>query len=180
MLIGFGGYAQTGKDTCAEYLFSKYGFWHYKFADKLKEMVEGVNPYVFHYPNAYMRYSQAVHGLGYEQAKKTFPEVRNLLKNFGMEMRKQFGEDVWVDLLFNNIESFENNIVISDVRFKNEAEAIKKYGGTVVRVKRPGIGPHSNHASETELDKIEYDYTINNEGSVFDLHAKIDHILREV
>lgn len=180
MLIGFAGYAQTGKDTCADYLFNKYGFQHHKFATSLKEMVANVDPYVFHYPNAYLRYSQAVRNHGYEGAKKRYPEVRNLLKNFGMEMRNQFGDDVWVDLLLDNIETFENNIVISDVRFINEAVAVKAYGGVVVRVNRPGVGPDSDHPSETEMDKIEYDYVIENDGSIVELELKIDHILQHI
>lgn len=182
MLIGFAGYAQTGKDTCAEHLCSQYEFQNYKFATSLKEMVGNIDPYVFYdgWPSDHLRYSQAVSEYGYEVAKRNYPEVRNLLKNFGMEMRNQFGDDIWVELLFNNIESFENNVVISDVRFLNEANAIKKYGGVVVRVNRPGVGPDSDHPSETEMDKIEYDYVIDNDGSIVELELKIDHILQHI
>ena len=177
MLIGFTGYAQTGKDTCSDYLVERYGFEKHAFADKLREIVEHINPYVFRYPNANMRYSQAVRGLGYELAKKNFPEIRRLLKVVGIEFRKQLGDDIWVNFLFESIESFENKIVISDVRFLNEAAAIKAHGGIVVRVHKPGIGPHSDHISETELDQIETDVIIHNDGTIGELYLKLNHLL---
>ena len=72
------------------------------------------------------------------------------------------------------------NWVITDCRFKNEAEAVKLKGGFIVRVNRPGVNPINNHDSEVELDNYHFDYVINNDGSLYDLRNKvkalIDHI----
>lgn len=52
--------------------------------------------------------------------------------------------------------------VISDVRFKNEADSIKSRGGIVVRLTKNSF-VKAKHKSETELDKYDFDYIINNE-----------------
>jgi len=58
------------------------------------------------------------------------------------------------------------NWIITDVRFPNEARAIKNKGGIVIRVNRPGVSPINNHPSEVGLDDWKFDYVINNDSSV--------------
>jgi hypothetical protein len=95
--------------------------------------------------------------------------------------------------------------IISDVRFHNELEAIQERGGIVIHVKRPfslrfpeysefGFEYDFNHdkmcaehpdmcaklthASETSLDNInDFDYVIENDGTIDELLAKVDEIL---
>jgi hypothetical protein len=54
------------------------------------------------------------------------------------------------------------NWIITDVRFPNEAKAIKDKGGIIIRVDRPGVKPINPHPSETALDNWEFDYKIAN------------------
>jgi hypothetical protein len=54
------------------------------------------------------------------------------------------------------------NWIVTDVRFPNEAKAIKDRGGIIIRVDRPGIKPINPHPSETALDNWEFDYKIAN------------------
>jgi hypothetical protein len=92
---------------------------------------------------------------------------------FGTEVgRQMFGENFWVDIALNGIK--ETNAVITDVRFRNEADAIKKAGGQVWRINRNGIGPVTDHSSEVDLDKYDFDYVIDNDFSVSDLNGIID------
>lgn len=70
------------------------------------------------------------------------------------------------------------NWVISDVRFKNEAKAIKDKGGILIRVDRPGFEETGQHLSETALDDYDgFDHIIMNDGTVEDLFTKIDKCL---
>jgi len=66
-------------------------------------------------------------------------------------------------------------VVIPDVRFHNEMEVIRKGGGKLVRIKRPGVDkPQWNHPSEVEqLQKQDayFDYVVENHGSIDDLHV---------
>ena len=83
------------------------------------------------------------------------------------------------------------NWIITDMRFPNEMEAVKKRGGITIRVNRPcdicgGSGYHKmscpvsksgEHLSETSLDKAEFDYVIENSGSIEELIEKVRKIL---
>jgi len=74
-------------------------------------------------------------------------------------------------------------IVIGDIRFLNEAEAIKSRGGIIIRIVRTDDnenntnGDHANHESEMEMDQIKADFMINNVHSINNLYATIDNIM---
>lgn len=69
------------------------------------------------------------------------------------------------------------NWIIPDVRFENEAVAIKDRGGIIIRVERSSIYK-KDHTSETELDNYKFDYTIQNDESIQHLIRKVLHILK--
>jgi hypothetical protein len=71
------------------------------------------------------------------------------------------------------------NWIITDTRFPNEAEAIKKAGGIVIRVDRPGVKPINDHPSETGLDKWDFDYKIANVSDVKALSLSVQMILEK-
>ena len=114
--------------------------------------------------------------------------VRDLLQKLGTEaMRNGLHENVWVNALFADY-SEDKQWVITDVRFPNEFKAIKEKGGIVIRVVRPhgytdpNTGEHkeiplSYHPSETALDGHEFDYVIENKGSLIELIDKVKDIL---
>lgn len=123
--------------------------------------------------------------------------VRELLQRVGTEaMRDNVHEDVWVNALFADYKPTYNikhsitvdtapNWIITDVRFPNEADAIKKRGGLVVRVERYNLdgsdygwgNPASDHPSETSLDDYDFDYRILNNGTIDDLVLRVKEFL---
>lgn len=72
------------------------------------------------------------------------------------------------------------NWIITDTRFQNEADAIKRKGGVVVRLERSGIKPINSHPSETGLDNYRFDYIIDNSSSLEDLKSKMKNILQHI
>lgn len=68
-------------------------------------------------------------------------------------------------------------VIVSDIRFKHEAEIIKELGGVIIKIERPSLNDDNQHLSETEMDKIDYDFQINNDSSVSDLYDGIDGII---
>ena len=72
----------------------------------------------------------------------------------------------------------QSNWIITDTRFPNEAEAIKKAGGIIIRIERPGIDPVNLHTSETSLDNWDFDHVVVNDGSITDLTKKIKKVLK--
>jgi hypothetical protein len=71
------------------------------------------------------------------------------------------------------------------VRFLNEAEAIARAGGFVVKLIRPRVGLRgdaANHASESDFEKPEAEQWISavveNDGSLKDLEMKVERVLK--
>ena len=173
MIIGLSGYARSGKDTVADHLISTYNFTRHSFAAYMKDAMYKLNPIV-HVDNiGPMRYQALVDAYGLDKVKDTYPEVRRLLQVFGTEVgREMFGDNFWVDLALNNVRSFHT--VISDVRFINEADAIRLRGGKIWRINRAGVGPVTGHSSEVNLDGYDFDLVINNDYDIDSLNKQID------
>jgi hypothetical protein len=69
-----------------------------------------------------------------------------------------------------------DKIVISDVRFPNEAEWIRQHGGYVVRVARE-VKPVAAHESEAHTAGLQVDDEVDNRGHLSTLHSKVDALL---
>jgi len=76
--------------------------------------------------------------------------TRDLMRSLGTEWgREKVGQDIWVDLLMARIDHCDSHsAVIDDVRFPNEAQAIRKRGGIVVELSREGIAYEGSHVTE--------------------------------
>lgn len=108
--------------------------------------------------------------------------ARYALQTLGTEWgRDQFDKDFWVRIgLAAAIHDMSKgrSVVFDDVRFKNEADAIKDAGGYVIRVIRPGFTrPIGGHTSEGELDCYPADYEVLNDKCANDLRYQTDYIL---
>jgi len=109
--------------------------------------------------------------------------VRQLLQKLGTDaLRHNLHRNVWINALFADYV-YNSKWIITDVRFKNEYESIKNKGGILIRVNRPGYGTSmkalaNDHISETELDGYDFDYTIENNGSLEDLVFKVNNIIK--
>lgn len=121
---------------------------------------------------------------------------RELLQKIGTEMGRSIHPNAWVNALFSEyvkdlrriynseggttIAEGYPNWIITDVRFVNEAKAIKDRGGIVIRVNRPSV-VIDQHPSEISLDDYEgFDYVIENDGSLKDLDLKVAKIYEEL
>lgn len=74
--------------------------------------------------------------------------------------------------------------IITDLRFPNEAQAIKDRGGIIVRLNRmkavdriEGVGGTHLHPSETSLDNWDFDYRLNNNSTIEDLILRVREML---
>jgi len=172
MIIGLAGYARSGKDEVAKILVKNYGFRRIAFADPIREFVLRVNPIL---ENGY-RIGEVVKQFDWEIAKKQ-DESRRLLQEVGLVARDMFGPNFWVDLAIKDIK-FGENVVISDVRFKNEVAAIRQLEGKIFRVMREGVGPVNGHISETELDDVYFNAYIPNNETLEDLENYVDTLMK--
>src|ERR1051326_2875992 len=88
--------------------------------------------------SAVRRLSTVVEAVGWDKAKEN-EDVRRFLQRLGTDgVRNHLGDNIWVDSLFRRLESYEEpsartKVVITDVRFPNEADAIRQRGGEIWR-----------------------------------------------
>jgi hypothetical protein len=143
---------------------------------------------------SYIPYVQNLHEGKVVNLVKLTP--RKLLQLLGTEAGRQIiHPNIWVNALFADYKKEWNgktffahgigrevrenvfpNWIITDVRFPNEAKAVKDKGGIMIRINRPGTESHcgGQHLSETSLDAYDkFDYLIENDGTVQDLIDKV-------
>lgn len=172
-IIGLSGYARSGKDEAANILVKEYGFERVAFADKLRDFLYAMNPRVSDAKSGVVvRVQDVIDVYGWDKYKETEygAEIRYMLQRLGTEAGRQVMWDtIWIDAAFAGCTG--EKIVVTDVRFPNEADAVRGRGGEVWRVSRVGVGPavgeHGEiHASETSLDNYTFDAVLFNDGSL--------------
>ena len=174
MIIGLTGYAQSGKDTVANILVEQYGYTRVAFADKIRDFLYEVNPMVGCSPSGYLK--DLVDLVGWDAAKQE-PQVRRLLQDLGVGARKVFGENFWVEQALGPQRPWEDdleNIVVTDVRFTNEADYIQGFPvAQLWRIKRIGVGAVNEHVSERDMDGYQVDQIFANNGTLEDLELMV-------
>lgn len=171
-LIGLIGKARAGKDTFARALVERHGFKRYAFADPLKRSILHLDPYIPATPMPGdpapirpIRLSHYVEAMGWELAKDN-PEVRRLLQDHGVSIREHVDGLAWVTATMTPVAKTRADgtpVVITDVRFPNEVEAIREAGGQLVRIWRPGQPDTGGHVSENALNDYRADHTVYND-----------------
>lgn len=171
MIVGLSGYAGSGKDEVAKILIAK-GWTRAAFADPIRDAIIMIDPFL----ESGMLTSHLVSQLGWDVAKNYSPKLRRMLQVMGTEVgRGLISENVWVDLVLKNLG--HGDYVITDVRFENEAAAIKEIGGEIWRVNRPGKGPVNDHISESAMDNYPFDYVLNNDADLEHLEVLVNAII---
>lgn len=206
MIIGLSGYAKSGKDTVAEIIIDLTKVtvpglmtaptWKVKkFSGKLKHIASiltGIPEYKFEdqeFKNSYLG-SEWNQGVKYNDripgARMT---VREFLQNLGTDaVRDGLHPNAWVNALmadyapdqYSDYPSRMPKWIVTDVRFPNEAQAIKDKGGVIIRIDRPGIKPVNSHPSETSLDNWDFDYKIANASDLVALRQSVEVLLNKI
>lgn len=176
MIIGLYSPAQqSGKSTVANELI-RHGFVRKGFADALKGMVRALLAAFGFAPEEVEHF--VLDGKGKETPIPVLDgkTSRYLQQTIGTEWgRELIARDLWVKAVLNDRRP--DMLVIDDLRFPNEYDAIREEGGQVWRIYRPGQEPTSGHPSEGLLEGREFDEEIVNDGSLSELEAKVRNAL---
>lgn len=190
-LIGINGFKTSGKDTAAEFIkeLTPEPVQRVAFADKLKEMAAkalGFEPEDDRYLIPLM--NKCKEGWEFRIHAPEWPEVdywitgREYLQWFGQGAREVFGDTFWIDQVLPADGMLKRRypgaklIVVTDVRYPNEAERVLNLGGKVWEVVRPGL-ESDGHVSEVQLDRSLVTKTIVNDGSLDELRRKVEFAL---
>ncbi len=182
-LVGVTGYATSGKDTFAKSLALRGGFYVMGMSDALLDMARVLNPLLQYDDGQLFELNRVLDAVGYTEAKK-IPSVREYLQRLGTEaVRDIIGEDSWTraaEQRFVGRLAEGTNVVVTGIRFPNEAAMIKAYAGTIVKVLRNGTEPSNGHSSDTLLDTLPVDVVVFNNGTVDDLGIEASKFLRTI
>jgi len=180
--IGLAGRRGSGKDTAAEYLARKYDYTRVGFADRVKDAALALDPYVgLDNTGDLVRLKWIVQTRGWDEAKQD-DEIRRLLQMVGDEAGRQIhGPRTWIDQALAKIDAAPGPVVVSDVRYPNEIDELRRVGFIIVQIVRPANDKQRSemvdlHASESDL-RARCDGTIFNMGTIEDLYTQIDHLL---
>lgn len=162
-LIGLAAKAQSGKSTVARFL-ADFDYTELSFAEPIRKFVAelvGVSREDLEKP---------------EIKETVIPWVgqspRQMMQTLGTQWgRELVREDFWIRRAMTAVERV-NRAVISDVRFDNEAQAIRDAGGVVVHLVRPDALVVAAHASEQGVTRDPRDYVIVNDGTLGELFEK--------
>lgn len=176
-LIGLTGYADTGKDTVREILEDQHGFGGFAFADPIRAMLRelltssGIDDACMDDRALKEAVIQAL-GVSYRQLAQTL----------GTEWGRNLQSDFWLRIASAYVTDLEwagnTHFVVSDVRFPNEAEWVRSRGGVIWCVRREQAQAVRPHISESGVDSIKADWTINNNGSLDDLREVVAESLK--
>lgn len=179
-LIGIGGYAGSGKDAVATILEDSHGFYGTFMSQPLNAALCRLNPQVEVRRGEVFRYVDLINQLGYTKAKE-LPEIRRLLQAMGAEVgRNMFGQNVWIDQLRNYLaaQKPDDDVVVTGIRFPNEASMIRELGGELWWMYRPGYGPVNSHSSDNTLGLRDFDRVVVNDGTLEDLEQLVAKVLQ--
>lgn len=189
IVLGLGGLKESGKDTVADMLVANHGFVKIGMSDPLHEAMLRLNPIVLEAVGPDedpTRYEDIVAERGYTAAKEV-PEVRRLLQVFGTEIvRDMIGKDFWVDMMARRvselIESGQDRIAVTGIRFPNELEYFKAEGNTGVLselwISRAAVAQLGDtHESENSITAADFGLWLWNNGSLDELSVEVDTLV---
>lgn len=179
--IGVSGYIGSGKSTVAAHLAETCGYVVYGFFDEILEEL-------------YASFPETVKEIARHFAQASDPDtvdkmlradrpafVRRFLQEFGTEDRRRlFGDDYWTARWIVTVQTrFRGRRVVNpNVRSREECEAVRKLGGVVLRVTRPGTAPAPGaHRTETSLhdnSRGVFDALVTNIGTLEELRQRVD------
>jgi hypothetical protein len=191
MLIGVVGLIGSGKGTVSDRLEQKHNFRKDSFAKSLKDAVSSM----FNWDREMLEGKTDESRAWREKpdvfwSKRFGKDVtpRWVLQYFGTEvMRQGMHDSIWIDSCMARYDG--KPTVIADTRFENEIKIIREMGGSILLVKRGqdpdwftdyvegNVVPKNVHLSEYAWAKSEYDHLITNDGTLEELHLKIDNLV---
>lgn len=182
-LIGIYGHAGVGKDTAANFLCRNF---QNTYAEAFAKPLKNVCAEAFGIPVLNFYGPPEV-----KEEKNTFWNLspREIAQYIGSEMFRAGQEDFWIKRLEMRLEGLyipedegeytaEDTVIITDVRFTNEAQFIKKNGGVLLHIKREGYEGNvglPNHVSEKGIaTTFEGNaWLIQNNGSIQELYTEL-------
>jgi len=205
MILGICGFIGSGKNTIGDYLVKEKGWESISFAKSLKDATANIFGWERKLLEGDTEESRVFRETvdtwwSNKLGKNTTP--RWILQHLGTDvLRHHFADNIWVWATERVIANSNKNIVITDVRFKNEIKMLNNLSNSYTAWVQKGNLPlwyedavYQNKNPQFDIMKIKWpdvhesewawigsqiDYEIMNNGSLTDLYKQIDDIIFE-
>lgn len=206
-VIAVSGWAGCGKDTLAEYIIKNYNYERISLATPLKDAVSSI----FNWPRDLIEGATPTSREWRELIDHWWSEKLNIkdfsprkaMQILGTEVfRNSFHSDIWLLSLEKKIFSNpDKKYIITDCRFKNEINLIRKLNGMLVWVQRGNVPEwfdlalkynsgdfsvenefkkYNIHPSEYEWIGAKFDFIISNDSNIDSLYSKIKVMMDKI
>ena len=174
-IVAFLGPKHVGKDTAADFLVRAHGFTKYSLADPVKRAVQQL----FHFTN------EQLWGNDKDIVDRYWGvKPREVMQFIGIDtlfhaFAKRFPQ-IGSSICIRSMQCWQQEhpgalIAISDLRMKEDLDALKKMGALIIRLERPGIVGSDTHSSEAGVSLVQgHDHVIVNDSTVDALEQKIE------
>jgi hypothetical protein len=189
MIILLCGYKGSGKDTCAEYIHTKYEYKHFKISKYLKEMLR----YAFKFDDEQLNGNSkdTIDPLWQITPRDAMKFIGTTVFQFSIQkLIPNIERDFWVSLMKKDIcdcrALSDEPIVISDLRFIHELDYIRRAFPDehirVVKILRSSISLQTlvTDITEEEHTKMIFNNIIPNNGTVEYLHECLDKLMTRI
>jgi hypothetical protein len=198
MILGIAGLINSGKDTVAQYLVDQHNYTRQSWAGSVKDAVASI----FGWDRSLLEGHTEQSRMWRETVdpwwarRLNIPQLspRYVLRHFATDLlRDNFHQDIWIASLEHKLVSSRGDVVISDCRFQNELDTIRRLGGVCIRVVRDSDPPWVElarndfnkfreaypqiHPSEYSSVGLCYDYVLENNGTLEQLYSNINDLL---
>lgn len=167
---------QSGKTTASKYLQEKYNCHLISFATPIKDMITVILQGLCYSEKEIER---RLYGDGKEETVEELGKsVRDLMLSLGTTWgRELVDENIWTTITYNKIGN--NAYVCDDVRRLNEAELLKHCNFKLIRIYNPNASIVKNIAEGFLVD-YEFDYVIENNGTLQEFYSKLDRVVEDI
>jgi hypothetical protein len=174
-ILAFGHQKRVGKDTASSFVsthlrvekgvrrVTKAGL-----ADKLKDVCHQLYSWAGLKDKEFYESNPAAKEVPLPLIGKS---PREIWIAFGNEVKDSVFHDTWLEYLLRNTKA--DWLIVSDMRFPNEADRIRQLGGLVIKIVRPSIPHTSDAADDPLLDYQHWDHIITNDGSFADFNKQV-------
>ena len=169
LIIGIAGPAESGKNLFADLLSAAI----------LEESVT-CDPLLVSFASPIKQMLAA--GLGLQDKDPRAEEIygktyRELAQTLGTDWgRRMVGESIWVHSFIESYKNHKGILIVTDVRFANEARFIRSQGGAIIHMRRPNHEKikEAQHISEAGISMVfdMRDCLVTND-------SDIDHLKKE-
>ena len=175
MILGITGHARHGKDAVAAVLVQRLGYTRIALADPLKAAARAMFGWTLMHTDGALK--EAIDPRWGISPRHVMQLLGTEFGQYELGRHDDFaavtGRCLWVRRALLAAERVDGDVVIPDVRFHHEADAVRAAGGSILRVIRASVPVCRDHTSESEMDEIIADDEIHNDGTLKDLERMV-------